>query len=239
MQWGPIRHTPADGDHVGSAPRRVLIERRTAFDPAVLPTDASAQEVLGAIAADMSRTQSVVDDVAALVAEGRFPLVHHRVARHLEALADRLFLVVPALVRLHSGIGRRASHSGEPCQRPQRVVLAKGRYIGEAFDDHGWTGSCSPCPSPDTGSSHRTQGASTVTTTLSTRSASSTTSTTRRRAEKHVRHGLQRFRGSKLETTRTSSHSPQRRMGAKAVAPASGPRCGGLLDQNLTYTPQA
>jgi hypothetical protein len=45
-----------------------VIERRTAFDPARLPTDPGIQEILGAVAADRGRTKRIADDVLATVA---------------------------------------------------------------------------------------------------------------------------------------------------------------------------
>jgi len=137
MQCGPVRHTLVAHDDVGPAPRRVVIERRTAFDSAVLPKDAGVQEVFGAIAADEARTRAIVEDVVAQVADGRFPLVLTERRDHLEMLAGLLEPVVPALVKLHGGIGIRARRQAQEilASDRQRVVLATGRYIGEGFDE--------------------------------------------------------------------------------------------------------
>ncbi|MGH2946929.1 MAG: TOTE conflict system archaeo-eukaryotic primase domain-containing protein [Solirubrobacteraceae bacterium] len=135
MQCGPVRHTlttPAAG-----AVRRLVIERRTSFDPEVLPTDPGIQEILGAIAADRDRTKRIADDVVAELGDGRFPLVLTERREHLDALARLLEPAAPALVMLHGGIGARARRRADELLAGDapRVVLATGRYIGEGFDD--------------------------------------------------------------------------------------------------------
>jgi len=137
MQCGPVRHTlTATSEEAGGA-RRVVLERRTVFDPATLPTDPGIQEVLTAIAADADRTRRISDDVLAELAAGRFPLVLTERRAHLDALAALLRDRAPGLVTLHGGMGvrqRRLAAELLACEQP-RIVLATGRYIGEGFDD--------------------------------------------------------------------------------------------------------
>jgi superfamily II DNA or RNA helicase len=135
MQCGPIRHTLTTPTE--AAVRRVVIERRTAFNPDMLPTDPGIQEILGAIAADRDRTKRIADDVLAEVGDGRFPLVLTERREHLAALARLLGPAAPALVTLHGGIGARARRHADDLLAGDspRVVLATGRYIGEGFDD--------------------------------------------------------------------------------------------------------
>jgi superfamily II DNA or RNA helicase len=117
--------------------RRVVIERRTAFDPAVLPTDPGIQEILGAVAADSGRTQRLAEDVLAQVAEGRYPLVLTERRQHLDARGRLLEPSATPLVMLHGGMGVRARRRADALLATDapRIVLATGRYIGEDFDD--------------------------------------------------------------------------------------------------------
>ena len=101
MQCGPVRHMLDPDPDVGSAVRRVVIERRTGFDPATLPTDPHIQEILGAISADPGRTRRIADDVLAELAAGRFALVLTERRAHLDALASLLRDAAPQLVTLH------------------------------------------------------------------------------------------------------------------------------------------
>ena len=137
MQCGPVRHTLGPGPDVGSAVRRVVIERRTDFDPATLPTDPHIQEILGAISADPERTRRIADDVLAELAAGRFALVLTERRAHLDALAALPRDAAMELVTLHGGMGVRARRRAEQLLAGDepRIVLATGRYIGEGFDD--------------------------------------------------------------------------------------------------------
>ena len=137
MQCGPVRHTLTDTHATETDVRRVLLERRTDFDPAVLPTDPGIQEILGAIASDPGRTKRIADDVLVELADGRFPLVLTERRAQLDALAKLLEEDMSTLVTLHGGMGVRARRSADKLLASDgpRIVLATGRYIGEGFDD--------------------------------------------------------------------------------------------------------
>ena len=137
MQCGPVRQTLTRTHATETGARRVLLERRTDFDPAVLPTDPGIQEILGAIASDPRRTKRIADDVLAELADGRFPLVLTERRAQLDALAKLLAQCTPTLVTLHGGMGVRARRRADELLASDgpRVVLATGRYIGEGFDD--------------------------------------------------------------------------------------------------------
>ncbi|UTI63322.1 DEAD/DEAH box helicase [Paraconexibacter antarcticus] len=138
MQCGPVRHTITVTHATETAVRRVLIERRTAFDASALPTDPGIQEILGAVATDPHRTKQIADDVLAELAAGRYPLVLTERREHLDALAALLKPTMPGLIVLSGGMGapaqRRADAALADTDGP-RVILATGRYIGEGFDD--------------------------------------------------------------------------------------------------------
>ncbi len=150
MQCGPVRHTLTQTHAIETGTRRVLLERRTAFDPTNLPTDPGIQEILGAIASDPARTQQIADDVLAELADGRFPLVLTERREQLDALARLLEPRTPTLITLHGGMGVRARRQADRLLAADapRVVLATGRYIGEALTTRDSTRSCSRCRSP-------------------------------------------------------------------------------------------
>ena len=137
MQCGPVRHTLTSTHTAETTVRRVIVERRTNFDPAVLPTDPGIQEILSAVALDPERTKRIADDVVAELAEGRYPLVLTERREQLDALAKLLEPNVAQLIVLHGGMGVRARrHADELLAGTEpRVVLATGRYIGEGFDE--------------------------------------------------------------------------------------------------------
>jgi superfamily II DNA or RNA helicase len=151
MQCGPVRQTMTANPAIETAIRRVLIERRTNFDPAVLPVDPGIQEILGAIASYEPRTRAIADDVRNELAEGRFPLVLTERREHLDSLATLLEPEVPRLIVLYGGMAVRArrradellAHGDAP-----RVVLAIGRYIGEGSTTLDWTRWFWRCRSP-------------------------------------------------------------------------------------------
>ncbi|MGI8414488.1 MAG: TOTE conflict system archaeo-eukaryotic primase domain-containing protein [Solirubrobacteraceae bacterium] len=141
MQCGPVRHVvnqrAVQREH--SLDLRV-IRRDTNLNPAVLPTDASIQEIYGALVADTDRLQLVASDARDLVREGRAAVILTERREHLERLASALREDVPNLVVLHGGVkpkDRRAAlqQLADLPEDGPRLVVATGRYIGEGFDD--------------------------------------------------------------------------------------------------------
>jgi superfamily II DNA or RNA helicase len=140
MQCGPVRHTIAQGSRGERALQLRVVRRDTRFDPSVLPTDASIQEVFGALAEDDERTRLIADEALELVGRGRSPIILTERRDHLERLRAHLADRGPALVALHGEMSAKenrasaeqlaAAPDGEPC-----LVLATGRYVGEGFDE--------------------------------------------------------------------------------------------------------
>lgn len=141
MQCGPIRHVvPAAAVPDQHGLELQVTRRETNFDSSVLPTEASIQEIYGALACDEERLELVVADARELVREGRAGLVLTERRDHLERLANRLRDEVSHLVVLHGGVQskarRRALEQLADLPHDQgRLILATGRYIGEGFDD--------------------------------------------------------------------------------------------------------
>jgi superfamily II DNA or RNA helicase len=141
MQCGPIRHA-VDARTVRQQHglELLILRRDTSFDPSLLPSEASIQEIYGALAADEDRLQLVVADARELLNEGRAVMILTERRDHLERLAVSLRNDVPNVVVLHGGIqgkARRAAlqHLADVPDDEPRLVLATGRYIGEGFDD--------------------------------------------------------------------------------------------------------
>ncbi len=137
MQCGPIRHALTHSAQLETGTRRVLLERRTRFDPARLPTEPGIQEILSAVADDHDRTAWIANDVLSELAEDRYPLVLTERREHLAAIAAVLESRTDRVAVLHGGLGvwaRRRADALLTSEGP-RVVLATGRYIGEGFDD--------------------------------------------------------------------------------------------------------
>ncbi|MBA3746846.1 MAG: DEAD/DEAH box helicase family protein [Solirubrobacterales bacterium] len=137
MQCGPTRHTLTATSMPETGARRVLIERRTDFDPATLPVDPGIQEVLGAIATDPERTRRIAEEVLAQLSDGRCPLVLTERRAQLTALTQLLEAATSKVVTLHGGMGVRARRRAEELLAGDepRIAVATGRYIGEGFDD--------------------------------------------------------------------------------------------------------
>ena len=137
MQCGPVRHTLTHTHATETDARRVLVERRTDFDPAVLPTDPGIQEILSAIASDPGRTERIADDVLVELAQAVSRSCSRSGARSSTRLAKLLEEHMSTLVTLHGGMGVRARRSADKLLASDgpRIVLATGRYIGEGFDD--------------------------------------------------------------------------------------------------------
>jgi superfamily II DNA or RNA helicase len=141
MQLGPIRFRVDAKSHAARRPfERKLLVRETTFRMPSDSSDLSIQELYRALANDESRNQRIVDDVVAVLQEGRSPILLTERKDHLEHLADRLRPLVRHLVVLRGGMTakERRGSTDQLASIPdtaERVVLATGRYIGEGFDD--------------------------------------------------------------------------------------------------------
>lgn len=141
FQCGPIRHAidhrSTDDGH-GLELR--VVRRDTCFDPSGLPTDASIQEVYGALADDQERTEMIACEALELIAEGRSPIILTERREHLDRLTTRLADLVPTLIAMHGEMPATAARAASeqlakaPDDEPL-LVLATGRYIGEGFDE--------------------------------------------------------------------------------------------------------
>jgi len=141
MQLGPVRYRV---DAKSQAARRAfehkLIVRETSFAWRGEGSETSIQDIYRALAGDEKRNQQIVDDVVALIEEGRSPILLTERKDHLESLAERLRRLVRHVIVLQGGMSAKerrnavADLAAIP-ESAERVVLATGRYVGEGFDD--------------------------------------------------------------------------------------------------------
>ena len=126
----------------GRSPISVLV-RPTNFRAEAIEEPDSRVEFQNLIAALMqtpARNQMICADVIAAVKAGRFPLLLTERTEHLGLLAAELAKVIPHVITLQGGMGRKATHAAMAslAQAPEKegcVLLATGRYIGEGFDE--------------------------------------------------------------------------------------------------------
>jgi superfamily II DNA or RNA helicase len=102
------------------------------------------QETFRGLVADIDRTRSICDDIAASVTAGRNNLVLSRWTEHLEAIVENLDRRGLAPLVLRGGMGKKArkvvvDRLAEP-GLSGAVLVATASYLGEGFD----------CPALDT-----------------------------------------------------------------------------------------
>jgi superfamily II DNA or RNA helicase len=141
MQLGPVRYKIDAKSQVARRPfDHKLIVRETGFQMAGDNVDAGIQEIYGALATDEARNRRILDDVIAVLEEGRSPILLTERKDHVEYFADYLRGLVRHVVVLQGGMAARqrrasAEQLASIPDTAERLVLATGRYIGEGFDD--------------------------------------------------------------------------------------------------------
>jgi superfamily II DNA or RNA helicase len=141
MQLGPVRYKVNVKSQVARRPfEHKLIVRGTEFRLGSENVDSGIQEIYGALARSDARNRRILDDVIAVLQEGRSPIVLTERKEHVDYFADQLRGLVRHVVVLRGGMtakDRRAS-ADQLASIPdaaERLVLATGRYVGEGFDD--------------------------------------------------------------------------------------------------------
>lgn len=141
MQCGPIRYHLSERKMAESSLlQHTVITRNTDFSLPDGPNDLSIQAIYRAIAYDGRRNELIVKDLLRELEAGRCPLLLTERTDHLKSLAEKLSGIVPHLIELKGGLGKKQRQAmadllqAIPDHEP-RVILATGRYIGEGFDD--------------------------------------------------------------------------------------------------------
>jgi very-short-patch-repair endonuclease len=142
MQCGPVRHTvDAKSEAIARPFRHSVFVRPTSFRPI---TEANSdmrlqfQDLYRELSINENRNHIICNDVMQCVKDGRSPLVLTECKEHLHLLAALLEPHIAQVVVLHGGTTVKENRAtqeqlvaiseGEP-----RVLLATGRYVGEAF----------------------------------------------------------------------------------------------------------
>ncbi len=141
MQCGPIRYHLSEKKMAAStAVQHTVVPRQTDFALPQDMTEPSIQEIYHALAIDQRRSEMIVNDLLREIEAKRSPLLLTERTEHLQSLAERLRGIVPHVIELKGGLGRKQRQElmeklqSIPDTEP-RVILATGRYIGEGFDD--------------------------------------------------------------------------------------------------------
>jgi superfamily II DNA or RNA helicase len=141
MQCGPIRHTISQQEQKAQQLfQHRLICRDTAFTLPPLAKEPSIHDIYALLVADEIRNKLISEDLLRTLHEGRSPILLTERRDHLEYFASELMKIVPNVVVLQGGMGKRQYRAimeqlaAIPADT-QRVLLATGRYIGEGFDD--------------------------------------------------------------------------------------------------------
>jgi superfamily II DNA or RNA helicase len=136
MQCGPVRYTAAKPT---SAPRDLVVQRRSLFTWIDLPPEAGIQNVFRHLAIDQTRTDAIASEVRDAYRQDRKVLVLTERTEHLDAILAALDGQVPAPFVLHGRMSKKqraamiADLNELPPEAP-RVLLATGKLVGEGFD---------------------------------------------------------------------------------------------------------
>ncbi|GMU93182.1 MAG: helicase [Candidatus Hydrogenedentota bacterium] len=138
MQCGPIRHRV----HIKQASARrpfdhFVIPRETRFT--IEAAEPTIHDVYAKLVQDMPRNRQIVADVAAAIDRGCSPLVLTERVEHLMTLESLLKGRADDVIVLRGGTTKKERDALRSrllieADKPRRVILATGRYVGEGFD---------------------------------------------------------------------------------------------------------
>lgn len=139
MQLGPPSVTIDARREAAKRPfEHRVITRATTFNLSPEFENAGIQDIYRTLVNDRERNELILNDVIAVIEEGRNPLLLTERKDHLAFLAERLSGFVRNLVVCQGGVRNRKAVKEQLAAIPdeeERLVLATGRYVGEGFDD--------------------------------------------------------------------------------------------------------
>ena len=114
--------------------------RHTEFRMAPELTEVTIQDIYGALVNDVSRNETIVNDIVRALESRRCPLLLTGRTEHLQYFAAKLAGVARHVFVLKGGMGKKRRRSiaavlASVPENESRVILATGSYIGEGFDD--------------------------------------------------------------------------------------------------------
>ncbi len=141
MQCGPIRFRTSPKAQTQEQPfDHIVIPRLTEFALSAEMTNVKIQDLYTLLTVAPNRNQMIADDVLRAVEAGRVPLLLTERTEHLDALYFLLKPRIKNIVVLRGGRTKKERKvindalEAIPENEP-RLIIAKGRYIGEGFDD--------------------------------------------------------------------------------------------------------
>ena len=140
MQCGPIRYQVSAKDAIKERPFEHVVKLRyTDFAMPGDNKDFHISQFYSELAKDQKRNEMILNDVSAVMSEGRNPLILTERTQHTDYLADRLSEAGKNVIVLKGGMGRKQRQAVfeqvRAVDSKERVIIATGRYIGEGFDD--------------------------------------------------------------------------------------------------------
>ena len=144
MQCGPLRYKVDDRYQakLRSFDHKVFV-RKTMFSLPKLNSDEispSIQQIYALLAKDPARNKMIIDDVLAVIASKRSPVLLTERKEHLEYFVESLSGKVQNIIVLTGGLSRKklASRLEQINQTPsneERLIISTGRFLGEGFDN--------------------------------------------------------------------------------------------------------
>jgi superfamily II DNA or RNA helicase len=141
MQCGPVRFSMSAKAMAEMNPfEHRVVPCHTDFRMPPDLTEATIQDVYGALSNDALRNAMIADDIVRAIESGRSPLLLTGRTEHLQYFATRLSGAAQHVFVLKGGMGKKqrrliAETMASVSDNESRVILATGSYIGEGFDD--------------------------------------------------------------------------------------------------------
>jgi superfamily II DNA or RNA helicase len=144
MNCGPIRYRVDHREQAASRPFNHKVITRTTEFKLTRSFEANEglpiQEIYSALVCDQARNAMIVEDVLRTLSEKRSPVLLTERREHLELLAKQLSPLVPNVIVLKGGLGKKQrqlvlDRIAKISDEEERIILATGRYLGEGFDD--------------------------------------------------------------------------------------------------------
>jgi superfamily II DNA or RNA helicase len=144
MNCGPIRYRVDHRKQAASRPFSHRVITRTTEFKLTRSLEANEglpiQGIYSALVCDQARNAMIVEDVLRVLSEKRSPVLLTERREHLELLARELSPLVPNVIVLKGGLGKKQrqlvlDRMAKIPDEEERIILATGRYLGEGFDD--------------------------------------------------------------------------------------------------------
>lgn len=138
MQCGPLRHRISSKLTADKRPfSHVVLPQET--ETIIQESSMAIHDVYAHLTGDIARNAQIVEDVVAVVAEGRTPLILTERVKHVDELHQLLSDRIANVAVLKGSMASRDKNSvlqtlhTKDGEKPS-ILIATGKYIGEGFD---------------------------------------------------------------------------------------------------------